>query len=77
MEGAVCPRCDYFTAEPFEQCPVCATTGELVDDIVDYAVERTILRGGRVKFVGGKAREWLLARGALGALLRYQVAASS
>lgn len=77
MEGAVCPRCDYFTAEPFKQCPVCATTGELVDDVVDYAVERTILRGGRVKIVGGKAREWLLARGALGALLRYQVAASS
>lgn len=77
MEGAVCPRCDYFTAEPFKQCPVCATTGELVDDIVDYAVERTILRGGRVKFVGGKAGEWLLARGALGALLRYQVAAGS
>jgi peptide chain release factor subunit 1 len=77
MEGAVCPRCDYFTAEPFKQCPVCATTGELVGDVVDYAVERTILRGGRVKIVGGKAREWLLARGALGALLRYQVAASS
>jgi peptide chain release factor subunit 1 len=77
MEGAVCPRCDYFTAEPFKQCPACATTGELVDDVVDYAVERTILRGGRVKIVGGKAREWLLARGALGALLRYQVAASS
>jgi peptide chain release factor subunit 1 len=77
MEGAVCPRCDYFTTEPFKQCPVCATTGELVDDVVDYAVERTILRGGRVKIVGGKAREWLLARGALGALLRYQVAASS
>jgi peptide chain release factor subunit 1 len=77
MEGAVCPHCDYFAAEPFEQCPVCATTGEPVDDVVDYAVERTILRGGRVKFVGGKAGEWLLARGALGALLRYQVAASS
>jgi peptide chain release factor subunit 1 len=77
MEGAVCPRCDFFAAEPFEQCPVCATAGEPVDDIVDYAVERTVIRGGRVKLVGGKAREWLLARGALGALLRYQVAASS
>lgn len=77
MEGAVCPRCDYFSAERFKRCPVCAATGELVDDVVDYAVERTILRGGRVKFVAGKAREWLLARGALGALLRYQVATGS
>ncbi len=77
MEGVVCPRCDYFTAEPFKQCPVCAATGEVVDDVVDYAVERTILRGGRVKIVAGQAREWLLARGALGALLRYQVATGS
>lgn len=77
MEGAACPRCDYFAAEPFQECPVCSATGERIDDIVDYAVERTIRGGGRVKFVSGKAREWLLARGGVGAVLRYVVATAS
>jgi peptide subunit release factor 1 (eRF1) len=76
-EGAACPKCDYFAAKPFRKCPVCSATAEPIDDIVDYAVERAVLSGGHVRVVRGKAREWLLARGAVGAVLRYVVAMGS
>jgi stalled ribosome rescue protein Dom34 len=42
-----------------------------VDDILERAIERVYAQGGRVEVMFGDARESLLARGGVGALLRY------
>ncbi|MDO8617176.1 MAG: Vms1/Ankzf1 family peptidyl-tRNA hydrolase [Dehalococcoidia bacterium] len=76
-EGAVCPGCHYFASEAFDCCPACGSTAEPVPDIVEYATERMLLRGGGVEVVSGRARDWLMSRGGLGAVLRYKVATTA
>ena len=73
QEGAVCTRCDYFSAGRFGRCPVCGGEAEALADVVDNAVERALLDGAQVEVVLGENRDWLLARGGMGALLRYRV----
>jgi peptide chain release factor subunit 1 len=70
-EGWACQSCDYFAAEKFDACPLCAGPGEAIPDVVERAAESAYLSGAKVNVVFGDAREWLLARGGLGAVLRY------
>jgi peptide chain release factor subunit 1 len=70
-EGTACQNCDYFAAGHFERCPACGEEAETMPDIVERAVEGTYLTGAHVETVFGEAREWLLAQGGLGAVLRY------
>ena len=70
-DGAACTRCDYFAARAFERCPVCGADAEPAPDIFERAVERAYLAGAHIETVFGEAREWILARGGIGALLRY------
>ncbi len=71
LEGSTCLNCDYFVAEPFERCPACGSGSEVTSDIVERAVERALLSGAQIETVFGEGREWLLARGGLGAVLRF------
>jgi peptide chain release factor subunit 1 len=70
-EGAACPNCGYFAAERFQNCPACNRPSEPLQDVVEHAVERVYLASGHVDMVFGQAREQLLSRGGVGALLRY------
>jgi len=70
-EGSECLSCGYFAAKEFPECPVCGGEPEPVPDVVDRAIEKAYLTGTQVEVVLGEAREWLLARGGLGAVLRY------
>lgn len=70
-KGAQCDRCDYFADEPFEHCPMCGGAGHPVEDIIDRAAEKAFLAGAHVETVMGEGRFWLLAKGGLGAILRY------
>jgi len=70
-EGSACLECDHLAAEDFARCPVCGGEAEATPDVVERAVERAYLAGAHVETVFGKGREWLLAHGGLGALLRY------
>jgi peptide chain release factor subunit 1 len=70
-EGAECLSCGYLAAKEFLECPACGAEGEPVPDVVDRAIEKAYLAGAQVDVVLGEAREWLLARGGLGAVLRY------
>ena len=70
-EGSECLSCGYFAAKEFPECPVCGGEPEPVPDVVDRAIEKAYLAGAQVEVVLGEAREWLLARGGLGAVLRY------
>lgn len=70
-EGSACQNCDYIAAGDFGRCPACGEEAEKIPDIVERAVEGAYLTGAHVETVFGEAREWLLARGGLGAVLRY------
>jgi peptide chain release factor subunit 1 len=70
-EGSACQSCDYLGAGDFARCPACGEETEKIPDIVERAVEGAYLTGAHVETVFGEAREWLLARGGLGAVLRY------
>lgn len=69
--GFACQRCDYLSAQEFARCPVCGGDGEPIPDVIERAMEKAYSTGARVEIVFGEAREWLLARGGLGAVLRY------
>jgi peptide chain release factor subunit 1 len=69
--GCECLSCGYFAAKEFAECPVCGAEPEPVPDVIDRAIEKAYLAGARVEVVLGEAREWLLARGGIGAVLRY------
>ena len=69
-EGSACLECDYFGADILSLCPRCAAEGETTD-VIERMVEKTYLTGGSVETVLGEAREWLLARGGVAAILRY------
>jgi peptide chain release factor subunit 1 len=70
-EGSACLRCDYIAARAFDRCPVCGGDAERAPDIIERAIERAYLTGAHIETVFADAREHLLARGGLGALLRY------
>jgi peptide subunit release factor 1 (eRF1) len=71
IDGSVCTRCDYFSAEGFKNCPLCGGDAEQ-RDITDRAVEKAILTGADPEVVTvSEARNRLLGEGGLGALLRY------
>ena len=70
-EGFACQDCDYFAAQQFARCPVCGSAGEPIPDVIERVAEKAYGTGARVEIVFGEAREWLLARGGLGAVLRY------
>ncbi|MEX0785823.1 MAG: Vms1/Ankzf1 family peptidyl-tRNA hydrolase [Dehalococcoidia bacterium] len=70
-EGSSCLDCDYLATSRFERCPRCGGEAEASTDVVERAIDRALLSGARVEVVLGEAREWLLARGGIGAVLRY------
>jgi peptide chain release factor subunit 1 len=71
IDGSVCTRCDYFSAQVFKTCPLCGADAEQ-REVTDRAVEKAILTGADTEVVSaGEARDRLLAEGGLGALLRY------
>jgi len=69
--GRECGNCGHLDASDIDLCPRCGTTIDQVDDIVERATEKVYALGGRVEVMFGDARESLIARGGLGALLRY------
>jgi peptide chain release factor subunit 1 len=71
LEGSTCLECEYFASGPFERCPACGSGSEVTSDIVERVVERALLSGATVETALGEGREWLLARGGLGAVLRF------
>lgn len=71
IDGSVCTRCDYFSAQQFKKCPLCGADAEQ-RDVTDRAVEKAILTGAESEVVSASdARDRLLSEGGLGALLRY------
>jgi peptide subunit release factor 1 (eRF1) len=54
-----------------ESCPVCKGTTERLADVVEYAAEQAYLSGADVNTVLGAAKDALVARGGIGATLRY------
>ena len=76
--GTACLNCDFFSADGFSQCPACAQSDvEKLPDVIEQAIEYAIANGARVNVVFGGAREMLLSRGGLGALLRYATPSTS
>jgi peptide subunit release factor 1 (eRF1) len=72
LEGAVCTRCDYLAAKPFEICPLCGARADRTPDVVGVAMERALLSGAHVEPLLGEAKEELLSRGhPVAAILRY------
>ena len=69
--GRECPNCGHLDAERIDFCPRCGARLDSVEDIVERATEKVYAQGGRVEVVFGDARERLIARGGLGALLRF------
>jgi peptide chain release factor subunit 1 len=71
IEGSVCTRCDYFSAEMLKSCPLCGGDVEQ-REVTDRAVEKAILIGAEPQVITASgARDRLLGEGGLGALLRY------
>lgn len=71
QEGSSCLDCGYIATKTFDRCPMCQGEAEPSTDVVERAIDRALLSGARIEAVLGEAREWLLARGGLAAVLRY------
>ena len=72
--GRECLTCGHLDAGSIDACPSCgASLASLdhVDDIIERAAEKVYAQRGRVEVMFGDARESLIARGGLGALLRF------
>ena len=69
-EGSACLECDYFGADISVVCPRCAAEG-VTTDVTERMVEKAYLTGANVETVLGEARDWLLSRGGIAAVLRY------
>ena len=64
-------KCEYFSADVFEVCPLCGGRAEQ-RDVTDRAVEKAILTGAEAEVVSSEnARARLFVEGGMGALLRY------
>lgn len=70
-DGSLCENCGFFAPRRFEACPVCSGRTERLTDVVEYATEQAYLSGADVNTVFGEAKEALVARGGIGATLRY------
>lgn len=72
--GRECLACGHLDAERIDSCPRCGaglSSLDDVDDIIERAAETVYAQGGRVEVVFGDPCEKLVARGGLGALLRF------
>jgi len=69
--GKVCLQCEFFSTGDFERCPLCDGQVQSSRDIIDRATDRAYLSGAHIETVFGEARDWLLAQGGMGAVLRY------
>ena len=67
-EGWRCRSCRYLGPRG-RQCPVCANSMDLVDDVVEEAVEEALANKCRVQIVRENADLDVLGR--IGALLRF------
>ena len=67
-EGWRCRSCRYLGPRG-RRCPVCANAMDLVDDVVEEAVEEALANKCRVQMVRGSADLDVLGR--IGALLRF------
>ncbi len=70
-QGASCPACGYLAATLLDRCPACGAAADPAPDVVERAVERAFLAGAHIETALGPAREKLLERGGLAAILRY------
>jgi peptide chain release factor subunit 1 len=70
-EGAECRACGYLSPSTPGACPRCSGRMESETNVLERAVERAYLAGGKVNFIFGDAREKLIEKGGVGALLRY------
>ena len=78
QDGTLCLNCDYFAASKFKRCPACSNEQlEDLPDAIEYAVARAMLSGSQVNILFNGGREMLLARGGIGAILRYALPAAS
>lgn len=71
QSGSVCTKCRFLAAKPRPRCPVCEAPMDPTTDVVERAVERVFLSGAHVEVVFGQARDRLMERGGMGAVLRY------
>ncbi len=69
--GRECVNCGHLDAGNAAACPRCKKGLVPVDDIIERAIERVYAQGGRVEVMFDGACESLVARGGVGALLRY------
>ena len=69
--GRECVNCGHLDANIVADCPRCKMELVQTEDIIERATERVYAQGGRVEVMFGSARESLVARGGVGALLRY------
>jgi peptide chain release factor subunit 1 len=72
--GRECLNCGHLDTETNDSCPRCDASLASLDrmgDIIERAAEIVYAKGGRVEVMFGEARESLIARGGLGAVLRY------
>lgn len=69
--GSECVSCGYISSESSGTCPRCESELTPTEDIIERATESVYAQGGRVEVMFGEPRESLMARGGVGALLRY------
>jgi peptide subunit release factor 1 (eRF1) len=68
VQGWRCRQCEYLAARG-PNCPLCRTTMDRVDDVVEEAIEVALAGSCRVVVCGGNADLDVLGR--IGALLRF------
>ncbi len=72
LSGGECTNCGLLDAGNVVACPACQGVARPVDDVVAWAVDRTLQQAGAVEIVHGDAAARLLEEGeGLGALLRF------
>jgi peptide chain release factor subunit 1 len=69
VSGYRCQNCRYLMVSEREKCPLCGSTVEHVEDLVDTMTHRALEQGVEVEIVRGSQQ--LEEAGAIGALLRY------
>jgi peptide chain release factor subunit 1 len=69
--GSECVSCGYLETDSTGACPRCQSELIRTEDIIERATERVYAQGGRVEVMFGDPRESIMARGGVGALLRY------
>ena len=69
--GFECDNCGYLMTAEHPSCPLCGAGLTALADVVERAVERVLAQGAEIEVLRGEARDRLVARGHIGALLRY------